>query len=82
MLQFRIIETAKKYPSVLLHRNRDEDGVETVEIKAIGIMDGQEDMFAEESITFSCYHSACRFIEDFSKESAEQWCEKESITIW
>ena len=42
MLQFRIIETSANYPDVLLHRDRDENGKETVQIKAIGIIEGQK----------------------------------------
>jgi len=82
MLQFRIIETSASYPDVLLHRDRDENGKETVQIKAIGIIEGQEDMFAEESITFNSYHSACRFIEDFTQKSAEDFCKREGISYW
>lgn len=80
MKHFIIIKTSAKYPDVLLHRDRNDDGEELVKIKAIGEVDGTEDMFAEETIIFSSPESAINFIADFSKTSAEEWCKKERIT--
>lgn len=80
MSHFKIIETEVLLPDVLLHRDRYEDGTEFVEIKAIGIIDGDNEMFAVEKVTFECPRSAIAFIRDFSTTTANEWCKKNSIT--
>jgi len=81
MANFKIINTSPKYPDILLYRDRDEDGGEIVEIKTIGIIDGEDDMFACETVNFQSSLLACSFINDFSKKSADDWCESENIKL-
>lgn len=82
MKHFRIIETGSDFPDVLLHRDRDEDGKEMVNILAIGIIGNDENMFASEEIVCKDYQTACSFIADFSKKSAEDWCKKHGVEYW
>lgn len=82
MEHFRIIGTDHKKPDVLIYRSRNEEGGESVIIRAIGIIDGKENMFAEEEVRFDTFELACRFISDFSVKTANDWCEKEGITYW
>lgn len=82
MNNFRIISTdysSPDVPDVLLYRDRNEDGLEMVNILAIGRIDNEDDMFAIESVTFEDYKSALNFINDFSVESAIKWCKKQKI---
>lgn len=81
MKHFKIIETAAQYPDVLIYRDR-EDETEIVKIMAIGIIDEVENLFADESILFESYETACIFIENFTEEAANAWCKKEEIKYW
>lgn len=80
-MHYKIIETDHGNPDVLLHRDRDEQG-EYVRIFAIGIMEATENMFAIEIVRFESYNTAMRFIKDFTKLSAEEWCNKQCIDYW
>jgi len=82
MQHFRIIETGSDYPDVLLHRDRNEDGQELVKILAVGKMENKKNMFSVEEIVCKDYHTACCFITDFSKKSAEDWCKKHGVEYW
>lgn len=79
-MNFKIIETGHSIPDVLLYRDRDADGVEIVNILAIGTLENSDNMFASEQIKFESPDSAQRFIADYSVMSAAKWCEKEGIT--
>lgn len=79
-MNFKIIETPSLMPDILLYRNRDENGTESVNIVAIGTVDNQDETYAMETIIFENPMSAKRFIIDFSQFSAAQWCEKERIS--
>ncbi len=79
MKYFKIIETGSPCPDVLLHIERDENGTLTVQIKAIGVLEGESEMFASEEIVFPSMKTCCRFIEDYSTESAEKWCKEQGI---
>ena len=78
-MNYKIIETSEKYPNVLLHRDRDGNGTEFVYISAIGKIENEEDMFASECVEFENNKTAQSFINDYSKESAEEWCEENEI---
>jgi len=78
-MNYKIIETSEKYPNVLLYRDRDENGTEFVYISAIGKIENEEDMFAFECVEFENNKTAQSFINDYSKESAEEWCEENEI---
>jgi len=78
-MNYKIIETGYELPDVLLHRDRNDDGEEIVQIKAIGFYDGADNMFCIEDITFNSECSAQRFIKDFTLESAESWCTDNQI---
>jgi hypothetical protein len=80
MANFRILNTGSNLPDVLLYRNRDENGQESVNIMAVGIIEDTENMFAEEKVIFENHISARQFIKDFTIKSAEQWCENQEIT--
>lgn len=80
-MHYKIVETGSGYPDVLLHRDRDGTG-EFVRILAVGIVSGDENMFAIERVDFENYTTAIRFIKDFSKLSAEQWCTEQGIDYW
>ncbi len=79
-MNFKIIETAAHKPDVLLYRDRDSDGKETIKILAIGVIDEAENMFAGETITLEDQESAINFIKDYSEFSANKWCDKNKIT--
>lgn len=78
-MDFRKIETANKYPDVLLQRDISESGENIVIIKAYGMVDDVNDYIMEETITFDNVDSTRSFIEDFSDLSANKWCEKRNI---
>ena len=80
-MNYRIIETTFKFPDILLHRDIDSDG-EFVKIFAIGIMEGEENMYAIEKVRFERYETASTFIDDFSNRAAEQWCTTQGIKNW
>lgn len=80
-MHYKIVETGSGSPDVLLHRDRDDEG-EFVRIFAIGIMEGEINMFAIERVDFENYTTAIRFIKDFSKLAAEEWCLKQGIDYW
>lgn len=82
MCNFKIIETGSKFPNVLLYRDRNEDGQESVNILAIGIVDQTENMFACEEVVFENHISASNFIKDYSKNTAEKWCERMDVSYW
>ena len=82
MQHFKILETGHDIPDVLLHRDRDEDGNETVKIVAIGIVDGTENMFAVEEIGFENAFTAAEYIESFTKKNAENWCKRQGVSYW
>lgn len=79
MGNFKIIEPDSPHPDVLLHRDRNENGDEIVEIKAIGTIDGVGNMFATEQIIFQSEYTAREFIESYSEESAKSWCRRQKI---
>lgn len=81
MQNFKIIETCCNFPDVLLRRDRDEDGVESVKILAMGVICGIEDMFATEEIKFENLHTAVDYIHSFTKTNAENWCKRQQITF-
>lgn len=78
-MNFKIIETDSISPDVLLHRGRNEEGVEVVRILAIGMISNEPNMFVEDEIEFSNPDSAKNFIYDFSIESANEFCKREGI---
>jgi hypothetical protein len=82
MTHFKIIETGHEIPDVLLHRDRDEDGNEIVKIFAVGIIDGSENMFAGEEISFENAFTASEYIEAFTKKNAENWCKRQEVVYW
>lgn len=79
-MNFKIIETPATMPDVLLHRDIDDMGNITVEIKAIGEIDGNTDMFASEQIILPNAESAQRFIQDYSELSAGKFCQRHNIS--
>lgn len=80
-MKFKIIETCSDYPNVLLYRDRDAEGIESVNILAVGAMEGSDNMFATEYISFGdSYNSAENFIRDYSLKSAEDFCINNGIT--
>lgn len=81
-MHFKIIETSTQLPDVLLHRDRDENGQEMVKILAVGKIGEDENMFAIEQIEFENVESAISFIRDYSKTSAEKWCQKQEVAYW
>lgn len=82
MTHFKIITTTSDYPDVLLVRDRDENGEEIVRIVAVGTIDGQSNMFASSKVSFDCWQDAMDFINDFSSDSANKWCERQKISYW
>ncbi|MGN6530484.1 MAG: hypothetical protein ACTHK0_01865 [Ginsengibacter sp.] len=82
MQHFKIIETENEYADVLMYRDRNEDGKEIVRIMAVGIIDGEENMFADEEIQFENYKTACSFIRDFGRKAAEEWCHAQDVMYW
>lgn len=82
MQHFKILETGHDIPDVLLHRDRDEEGTEVVKIVAIGIIDGEENMFAIEEIEFENAFTASEYIDSFTKKNAENWCKRQNVTYW
>lgn len=78
-MNFKIIETSTQFPDVLLYRDSDENGNQNVKILAIGKIGEDEDMFAVEQIDFENSGSAISFIRDYSKTSAEKWCQNKDI---
>lgn len=81
-MHFKIVETSHEFPDVLLHRDRDDNGQEMVKILAVGKIDEDENMFAIENIDFEASDSAMSFIKDYSKTSAEKWCQKHGVYYW
>jgi len=79
-MNFKIIETSEKLPDVLLFRDRDENGKEIVNILAIGTLEDLPDMFLESKVLFDSGDLAKRYIQDFSKKSAETWCNDNVIS--
>jgi len=79
-MNYRIIETGSNYPDLLLHRDRNENGDESVTIFAIGVIAEDEDQFATEEVLFDSSKTAQLFIKDFSKASADQWCANNEIS--
>jgi hypothetical protein len=80
-MNFKIIETSEKYPNLLLYRDRDENCNELVFLITIGKIDGESDMFASEYIEFGNSKTAKCFINDFSKKSADKWCELNTVLL-
>lgn len=78
-MNFKIIETLEKYPDVLLYRDRDEHGGETVVIMAIGFAESSEDYSVSETVCFNEPESAKRFIADYSDFSANIWCQTQNV---
>lgn len=79
-MNYVILQTKVNLPDVLLYRDRDEEGKEIVIIKAIG--SGEiDDYFAIEEIAFQSVLSAQNFINDFSVDSANKWCEDQNIIL-
>lgn len=78
-MNYKIVVTGSKTPDVLFFRDRDEYGNDCVEIRAIGIMEGEMDMFAIEQIAFKGAESAKLFILSVDKSYAEAWCEQQGI---
>ena len=73
-MDFKIIETE---PPVLLHRDRNDDGDETVVITAFVFDDNGPDYQLEESIKLPSESMVWSFISDYSQESAVQWLEEQ-----
>jgi len=73
-MNFKIIKTSEELPDVLLFRDRDENGKEIVNILAIGTLEDLPDMFLESQVLFDSGELAKRYIQDFSRTSAETWC--------
>jgi hypothetical protein len=69
-MDFKIIELDD---TVCLHRDRDEDGNETVRITAFLEDNGGSDFQAEETIILPSESMVWSFIRDFSDESARDW---------
>lgn len=78
-MHFKIIETGTNLPDVLLFRDVDDDGQESVKIMAVGVVDEYDDQIIVEKVEFTNRWSAISFIKDFSLPSANNWCEKNKI---
>ena len=81
IMDYRIIKTGYDIPDVLLHRDRDDEGNEVVEVKAIGTIDSNEDQFAIETVKFPNADLAFAFIRDFTKQAATDFCERNGVSI-
>lgn len=79
MKHFKIIETGSEIPDVLLYRDIDDQGVELVNILAIGEQGDNEDYFACETARFEDASGAIDFINDFSVKSAESFCKRNDV---
>lgn len=82
MAHFKIIQTGGEHPDVLLFRDIDDDNNNCVKILAVGTIDGESNMFAEETIVVESWETAISFIGDFSVDSANKWCERQKISYW
>lgn len=81
MEHFRIIvPSSPEHPDVLIHRVASDSGKHIVEIKAIGVIDGVEDVYLLEAVSFESVEMACRYIEDFNPRSADEWVKINNIT--
>lgn len=84
MTHFRIIETSahNDYPDVLLVRDRNVDGIESVRIFACGIVGGEDNMFVQEEVLFDNPITASDFIECYTESKAEAWCKRKNVKYW
>lgn len=73
-MDFKIIDSE---PPVLLHRDRDENGDETVIITAFVFCEDGPDYQLEQSIKFPSETMVWSFISDYSLDSAIQWLEEQ-----
>lgn len=71
----KIIETATTFPDVHV---RISDTCGEVEMYACGSIDGITNIITE-LVSFDNLKSACRFIKDFSVQSANDWCLQNEI---
>ena len=62
MNNFKIIKLEPKYPNVLVKRERNHTGTESVEIFTIGVYAGDEDIFASEEVVFENHKAAQSFV--------------------
>ena len=76
-MNFKIIQTSGTYPDVLLTRDREDN--ETVKIIAFGKIREDEDQMVETVIDFPEAEYAKAFINCFSIELAEVFCETHEI---
>jgi hypothetical protein len=84
MTHFRIIETSahNDCPDILLVRDRSDDGDELVRIFACGIVDGEDNIFVHEEVTFDNPITASDFIECYTEGKAEAWCKRNNVKYW
>ena len=74
MSNFKIITLEPKYPNVLVKRERNHTGTESVVIFTIGIYAGDEDIFASEEVVFENHKAAQSFVKNFTTEMAIDFC--------
>ena len=74
MSNFKIITLEPKYPNVLVRRERNHTGTESVEIFTIGVYAGDEDIFSSEEIVFENHKGAQSFVKNFTTEMAIDFC--------
>jgi hypothetical protein len=84
MKNYKIVETSSKFPDVLLYRDRNEHGDESVVIFAIGenTIETNTDYFTSEVVNFDTIETAQSFITHFNSDQASEWCKRQNINYY